>query len=67
VRGAGFLLALRLATPRGPDAVAACFERGLLVNSPRPELLRFMPSLDVSRDEVREMLAILSGVLDGVR
>jgi acetylornithine/N-succinyldiaminopimelate aminotransferase len=37
--------------------------RGLLVNAPRPDSLRFMPSLTVSDDEVDRMIDILDGVL----
>jgi acetylornithine/N-succinyldiaminopimelate aminotransferase len=67
VRGAGFLLALRLGRPCGPELVASCFERGLLLNSPRPDLLRLMPALNLSRAEVDEMLAILSDAWRAVR
>jgi acetylornithine/N-succinyldiaminopimelate aminotransferase len=65
-RGAGFLLALRLPAPAGPAIVADCAARGLLLNSPRPELLRLMPSLAVSEEEVREMLSILGASLSEV-
>jgi acetylornithine/N-succinyldiaminopimelate aminotransferase len=60
VRGRGFLLALRLPRPVGPAVAAACFEGGLLVNAPRPELIRLMPALTVLPEEVDEMLAILA-------
>lgn len=66
VRGRGFLLALRLPAPVSAALVQACFTRGLLVNGPRPERLRLMPSLAVARDEVAQMLAILSEALDEV-
>jgi len=59
VRGKGLLYALEL--PAG-NAVAVCdqaFELGLLLNPARPDTLRFMPSLRVSIDEVREMLELL--------
>ena len=59
VRGSGHLLALRLSRPAGPLVVDACRARGLLLNSPRPELLRLMPPLTVSREEVDAMLAML--------
>ncbi len=65
-RGAGFLLALRLPAPIGPAIVADCFSRGLLVNAPRPELVRLMPSLAVTREEVGAMLAILGASLSEV-
>ena len=41
----------------------ACFDAGLLINSPRPELLRFMPPLTLSRREVDEMLGMLEPAL----
>ncbi|MGB7480955.1 MAG: acetylornithine transaminase, partial [Burkholderiaceae bacterium] len=36
---------------------------GLLLNSPRPNLLRFMPALNVTEDEIDQMISMLSGVL----
>lgn len=62
-RGAGLLRALTLPAPKGAEIVRIAMERGLLINSPRPELLRFMPALNVSHTEIDEMLAILAGVL----
>jgi acetylornithine/N-succinyldiaminopimelate aminotransferase len=37
--------------------------RGLLVNAPRPDTLRFMPALNVTRDEIDRMLVLLEAVL----
>ena len=65
-RGEGLLRALLLADERGPAIVEAARERcpeGLLLNSPRPHLLRFMPSLTVSREEIDQMLAWLEELL----
>lgn len=67
VRGQGLLLALDLAAPVGPAVVQAAFARGLLLNSPRPELLRFMPALNVSAPEIDEMLSVLHASLRAVR
>src|SRR6185369_3749788 len=50
-RGSGLLRALILDDERGPDLVRRALEgqpHGLLLNSPRPNLLRFMPALNVS-------------------
>ena len=63
VRGQGLLYALCL--PAG-NAAAVCeraFENGLLINPARPDILRFMPSLRVSIDEIREMLELLRSSL----
>jgi acetylornithine/N-succinyldiaminopimelate aminotransferase len=66
VRGKGLLLALDLARDIGPQVAARAFARGLLVNSPRPDSLRFMPALTVTRDEIDQMLDILDQVLHEV-
>jgi acetylornithine/N-succinyldiaminopimelate aminotransferase len=66
VRGRGLLLALDLKRPIGPKVVEAARERGLLINAPRPDCLRFMPALTVSRAEVDRMIEILDAVLADV-
>jgi acetylornithine/N-succinyldiaminopimelate aminotransferase len=63
VRGQGLLLGLDLAREIGAQVVALAFARGLLVNSPRADTLRFMPALTVTRDEIDQMLGILEQVL----
>ena len=63
VRGRGLLLALEL---RGTDAgkvSRTAMDRGLLVNAPRPDALRFMPALNVTREEIDRMLVLLEAVL----
>ena len=65
-RGAGLLRALILADDRGPQLVAAALTmqpQGLLLNSPRPNLLRFMPALNVSEAEIDQMIGQLDGLL----
>ncbi len=59
VRGRGLLLALVLPDARAERLVQACFSRGLLLNAPRPHLLRLMPSLRVSASEIDELVSIL--------
>lgn len=63
IYGRGLLLALDLGRDIGPGIVAEALERGLLLNAPRPHLLRFMPALNVSRDAIDRMIAILDGIL----
>jgi acetylornithine/N-succinyldiaminopimelate aminotransferase len=63
VRGRGLLLALDLGQPIGNDVVQLAREAGLLINSPRPDALRFMPALNVTREEVDRMIAVLDSVL----
>jgi acetylornithine/N-succinyldiaminopimelate aminotransferase len=63
VRGRGLLLALDLKLPIGASIVAQAFEAGLLLNSPQPDALRFMPALNVTRDEISEMIDGLDAIL----
>jgi acetylornithine/N-succinyldiaminopimelate aminotransferase len=64
VRGQGLLLALDLGRPDGANIVEAALGKRLLINSPRPATLRFMPALNVTRDEIDQMLRILSESLN---
>jgi acetylornithine/N-succinyldiaminopimelate aminotransferase len=63
VRGRGLLLALDLAQSIGPAVVELARQRGLLINAPRENTLRFMPALNVTREEIDRMIRILDGVL----
>ena len=63
VRGRGLLLALDLKLPVAPAIVAQAFEQGLLLNAPRPDTLRFMPALNVSREETSQMIEQLDAIL----
>jgi acetylornithine/N-succinyldiaminopimelate aminotransferase len=63
VRGRGLLLALDLKLPIGAPVVAQAFEAGLLLNSPQPDALRFMPALNVTREEIGEMIESLDTIL----
>ena len=68
-RGAGLLRALMLGKDVGGKLVELARERGpegLLINSPRPNLLRFMPALNVSDDEIRQMCSMLRELLQQV-
>jgi acetylornithine/N-succinyldiaminopimelate aminotransferase len=63
VRGEGLLLAAVLTHP---DAVQACrdlLEVGLVSNAPRPDVLRFAPSLLVSASEIDRAVELVGEVL----
>jgi acetylornithine/N-succinyldiaminopimelate aminotransferase len=65
-RGEGLLRALMLGKDIGGKLVELARDRspeGLLINSPRPNLLRFMPALNVSNDEILQMCNILRELL----
>jgi acetylornithine/N-succinyldiaminopimelate aminotransferase len=65
-RGDGLLRALKLGSDIGPQIVEKARDMGpvgLLLNSPRPDLLRFMPALNVTIEEIDQMISMLSDVL----
>jgi acetylornithine/N-succinyldiaminopimelate aminotransferase len=64
VRGQGLLLALELGSDTGPLLVEQARDRGLLLNAPRPQLLRFMPALNLSDGEIDAMIKILGALLE---
>ena len=49
------------------EAARALEPKRLIINSPRPDVLRFMPALNVSAVEVDRMLGQLDGLLGRVR
>jgi acetylornithine/N-succinyldiaminopimelate aminotransferase len=63
VRGRGLLLALALNGLDAGKVADTALDRGLLINAPRPDSLRFMPALTVTRAEVDRMIALLEGCL----
>jgi acetylornithine/N-succinyldiaminopimelate aminotransferase len=65
-RGCGLLRALILDDERGPELVRRALDgapTGLLLNAPRPHLLRFMPALNVTEGEIDLMISLLDGLL----
>ena len=65
-RGEGLLRALKLGRDIGPQIVDIARDLepvGLLLNSPRPDLLRFMPALNITTEEIDQMISMLSEVL----
>ena len=58
VRGLGFLLGMELEQPAG-QLVNLCQERGLLVNCTGERVIRFLPPLITTREEIDEALEIL--------
>lgn len=64
VRGRGLLQALNLGRDISMQVAEAALEHGVLLNAPRPDSLRFMPSLTVTDAEIDQMIEILDDVLD---
>jgi acetylornithine/N-succinyldiaminopimelate aminotransferase len=63
VRGRGLLIALDLKRDIAPAVAEKARDAGLLLNAPRPGILRFMPALTVSTDEMDTMVSILEKIL----
>jgi acetylornithine/N-succinyldiaminopimelate aminotransferase len=63
VRGRGLLLALDLKHSIGASIVTQAREDGVLLNSPQPDALRFMPALNVTREEIAAMIECLDAIL----
>ncbi|HET8711648.1 MAG TPA: acetylornithine transaminase [Spongiibacteraceae bacterium] len=59
VRGDGLLLALDIPQGNANQIAAAVFANGLLVNAVRPHILRFMPALNVSVEEIDSMADLI--------
>jgi acetylornithine/N-succinyldiaminopimelate aminotransferase len=64
VRGQGLLLAIELGSNLGPLLVERALEGGLLLNLPRPGVLRFMPALNVADAEIDTMVERLDSLLE---
>jgi acetylornithine/N-succinyldiaminopimelate aminotransferase len=60
VRGRGLMVGVTLAGERsGPEVRDRCLEAGLVINSPGPDMLRFLPPLVIGEPEVDRALEVL--------
>lgn len=69
-RGFGLLRALKLGEDIGGKLVETARNLepvGLLINSPRPDLLRFMPSLNVTIEEIDQLISMLRITIQEVK
>ena len=62
IRGKGLMLAIQLTMP-GASIVNRCLEKGLRVNCTQETVLRFMPSMTVTPEEIDKAISILDEVL----
>ncbi|HIP07322.1 MAG TPA: acetylornithine transaminase [Mariprofundaceae bacterium] len=65
VRGDGLLLGIKANIEVAP-IINACLDNGLLVLAAGPQVLRFLPALNISEAEITEGLAILSKSIEGL-
>ena len=63
IRGAGLLIAFDLAEPVAERIRGYCLRNGLLLNTPRDTMIRLMPPLIATTDDVEKMLRILDAAL----
>jgi len=63
VRGIGLILALELTRPGGP-IVSACMEKGFLINCVQDKILRFVPPLIVSKEEIDSLVENLQMIFE---
>lgn len=66
VRGLGLLLALDVKQPIAAEIVAKTMQKGLLLNAPAPDTLRFMPALNVTESEISAMIDILGRTIEEI-
>ena len=62
VRGIGLMIGMALTIPAG-DIVAKGHERGVLLNAVHDTVLRFVPPLIVTKQDIAKMITILDGIL----
>ena len=63
LRGRGMLQAIVFSADVAPDVFTACLKNRLLVNTPRPNIVRFMPPLVVTEAEIDEAVQKLEAAL----
>ena len=66
VRGVGLMIGMSLSIP-GAEIVKKGHDRGVLLNVTHDTVLRFVPALIVTRQEIDAMIAILDGILAEVK
>lgn len=63
VRGRGLLAAVEFGEEKAAAVLNRCLERGLLINSVSPTILRIFPALTITEGEIDEALEILESAL----
>jgi len=62
VRGIGLMLGVQLTSP-GKKIVEKCLEKGLRINCTNDTVLRFMPPMIVTKEQINQAIDILDAVL----
>ena len=66
VRGRGLLLAVQFNSDLAQSVQMECLEKGLLVNKPKPNVIRLMPPLIINNKDVDRAIDILDKVFSGI-
>jgi acetylornithine/succinyldiaminopimelate/putrescine aminotransferase len=66
VRGRGLLVGIEFNSEIALSVLTACLENGLLVNKPKPNVIRLMPPLIIGNKDVDRAIDILDKVLSGI-
>ena len=66
IRGRGLLVAVEFDADVAMEVVMECRDGGLLLNPMRPNAIRFIPPLIITRDDIDRALAILENALQKV-
>lgn len=64
VRGVGLMLGMKL-SQKGAPVVEACMEKGLLINCTQENVLRFVPPLVITAEEVDRLVVCLDEIFAG--
>ena len=67
VRGMGLLIGLEMSEDFSSQIVGEALDKGLLINAVRPNMIRFMPPLNVSKAEIDSAVEIIESILEGLR
>ncbi|MGE3911873.1 MAG: aspartate aminotransferase family protein [Chloroflexota bacterium] len=67
VRGAGLLVGIEFDSDIAPELLGKLIEAGVLMNAPAGNILRFMPPLVMTEEEVDEVVGKLATALDEVK
>jgi len=62
VRGIGLMIGVQLTSP-GNEIVEKCLERGLRINCTSGTVLRFMPAMISTKEQIDQAIEILDGVM----
>ncbi|MBL39883.1 MAG: aspartate aminotransferase family protein [Chloroflexi bacterium] len=64
IRGMGLLIGIEMNEDISGEIVGKALEKGLLINAVRPNMIRFMPPLNVSIEEIDQAIEVISEILE---